>query len=163
MREEFNKPPRQRHIPQNKLRVVLSDEDRQTLHEVIDDPANKVQRWRANVLLALDESQSSATSPPTYEEIAQFYEISVMSVYRTAKRFIEHGLLAALHAAVTGGKLFTPSEEAELRRLVEYYDQHHIPWSARGLASELGRDSKTIGRALDRLSIERKTNSPPEP
>ena len=117
-----------------------------------DEAESHIQRWRTQLLLALDEGEGSDQPRSTHEELSHALGISKSSVYRTAKRFVEFGLEDTLNAPISG-KRFTKDEEKELLELVEHYNSQQIPWTARQLARKLNRSPPTICKALARLSI----------
>ena len=82
-------------MPKNKFySVVLSKEDKKALRDVLrNDGYSGQTRKRADILLALDESQGGS---PEQQTIAEVLKTSTVTIYKTAKAFCEGGLDGAL-------------------------------------------------------------------
>ena len=81
--------PKDKYYP-----VVLSKEDKSVLRDVLRKNGYSGQtRKRADILLALDESQGGS---PEQQAIADVLKTSTVTIYRTAKAFCEGGVDAAL-------------------------------------------------------------------
>lgn len=73
-----------------KFYVRLSDQDRRYLQEVMEAPATAPRyRRRANVLLMADESVGK---PMTQEAIGARCGVSGVTVWKTVRDYLEHGM-----------------------------------------------------------------------
>lgn len=123
-----------------KLQVILSEEQRQSLHQLIaSGTASARTLAHARILLKADESEAG----PAWGNalIALAVEVSELTVSRVRKRFVEGGLAAALHRKV--------QERRRERRLDGVQEAHlialtcsqppegHSQWSLRLLADRM--------------------------
>ena len=81
--------PKDKYYP-----VVLSNEDKKALRDVLrNDGYSGQTRKRADILLALDESQGGS---PEQQTVADVLKTSTVTIYKTAKAFCEGGVDGAI-------------------------------------------------------------------
>lgn len=91
-----------------KFIVKLTIEERQHLQSMIDAGRNsKSVRQRARILLKADESEAGPAW--TDERAAEFAEVSLRTVSRVRKRFVDHGFEEAVYRK--------PSTDRQYRKL----------------------------------------------
>lgn len=159
MREDFESQAKRKTGRPLKYRVTLSHSDHQKLAEVLKTPKNGFQKWRAKLLLALDEGKLSEGKRMIYEDIARVNGVSLATVFKTARKFTNSGLSAVLEAPVTG-KRFSAEEDEALKVLINHYNRDGVAWSLNQLAKEFGRSRSAITRATKRLVAEGEIEAP---
>lgn len=96
-------------------RVSLTDEERQDLHTLITKRSPKsIQVKRAYILLAADDAGEKCWQDT---QIHTTYHMSIRSIERVRRRFVEEGYQVALHGKkreVFKEKVFTGDVEARL-------------------------------------------------
>jgi len=100
-----------------KFVVRLSDVERSQLQGMVDaGRGSKSVRQRARVLLKTDESE---TGPGwTDERAAEFAEVSVRTVERVRRRFVDEGFDAAVHRKPSTDRLYRKLDGAGEARLI---------------------------------------------
>lgn len=100
-----------------KFVVRLTDEERSDLQAMVDEGrGSKSVRQRARVLLKTDESD--AGSAWTDERAAEFAEVSVRTVERVRKRFVDEGFDAAVFRKPSTDRLYRKLDGAGEARLI---------------------------------------------
>ena len=100
-----------------KFVVRLAEEERFELQAMVDDGRGaKSVRQRARVLLKADESETG----PAWTDMraAEFAEVSVRTVERVRKRFVEEGFDAAVYRQPATDRLYRKLDGAGEARLI---------------------------------------------
>jgi hypothetical protein len=100
-----------------KFVVRLTEDERSKLQAMVDEGrGSKSVRQRARVLLKTDESE---TGPAwTDERAAEFAEISVRTVERVRRRFVDEGFDAAVYRKPSTDRLYRKLDGAGEARLI---------------------------------------------
>jgi len=78
-----------------KYKVILTEEEREKLKEIVDKgKRKKINRLHSQILLNIDQGQEGKIKDI---EIAKVLRVSEDTIERTRKRFVEEGLEAALN------------------------------------------------------------------
>mgnify|MGYP001216882075 CR=1 FL=1 len=81
-----------------KYKVILKDEEREKLKEIVDKgKRKKISRLHSQILLNIDQSKNGKMRDI---EIAKVLQTSEDTIERTRKRFVEEGLEAAINKKV---------------------------------------------------------------
>lgn len=100
-----------------KFVVRLTDQERSELQAMVDEGRGaKSVRQRARVLLKADESASGPAW--TDERAAEFAEVSVRTVERVRKRFVEEGFYEAVFRKPSTDRLYRKLDGAGEARLI---------------------------------------------
>jgi transposase len=145
-----------------KYRVELSKAQREILQELTSSGTIKVRAYkRARVLLLADEAQADGSK--TDEQIATRVDISIPTIQRVRRRFVEEGLEAALNEkSRPGGRpKFSDRQRAAVTALAcSEPPEGRARWSLRLLADKLVEleqvDSishKTVGEILKKTNF----------
>ena len=122
-----------------KYRVKLTEVQRETLQELTSSGTIKVRKYkRARVLLLADEACQNG--PKTDETIAEQVDISLATIHRIRRRFVEEGLEAALNEKARPGAppKFSGQERAEITALAcSKPPEGYGRWTLRLLADKL--------------------------
>lgn len=145
-----------------KYRVKLSQAQREILKELTSSGTIKVRVYkRARVLLLADEGHSDGSKSD--KQIATQVGISIPSIQRVRRRFVEEGLEVALHEKSRPGARpkFRGRQRAAVTALAcSEPPEGHARWSLRLLADKLVEleqvDSisyKTVGEILKKTNL----------
>lgn len=123
-----------------KYRVYLSAEEREELHEIVSKGKHPVNRLKnALILLNCDESQGSKKF--TNEIISSIVQVSMKTIDRVKKKFVEKGLNAVIYPAKSKRdyvKKFDGDLEAKLIALCcSEPPKGYARWSLRLLADKI--------------------------
>jgi transposase len=122
-----------------KYRVKLSDVEQEKLQELTSSGTINVRKYkRARVLLLADEAHKEGCKSD--KEIAERVDISVPTIGRIRRRFVEEGLESALNEKPRPGKpkTFTGEQRAQITALAcSEPPEGHTRWSLRLLADKL--------------------------
>jgi transposase len=122
-----------------KYRVKLTKAQRETLQELVSSGSIKVRKYkRARVLLLADEARRNGAK--TDETIAEQADISLATIHRIRRRFVEEGLKAALNEKARPGAppKFSGQERAEVTALAcSEPPEGYGRWTLRLLADKL--------------------------
>lgn len=136
--------------------VMLTPEERQQLHAILDTGVHSAQkRKRANVLLLAD----AGISDP---DIAQEADVSLSGAYVIRRRFCEHGLTSCLTEKQRPGRptKLSGNDEAALTVLAcSAPPEGRVKWTHRLLADRLVEleiidaiSHRTVGRTLKKTN-----------
>ena len=120
--------------------VKLTVAERSELQSMVDQGRNsKTVRQRARVLLKTDES--SASPGWTDERAADFAEVSVRTVSRVRKRFVEEGFEAAVYRKPSTDRQYRKLDGAAEATLIatacSAAPEGRVRWTLRLLADQL--------------------------
>ena len=122
-----------------KYRISLSQIQREKLEELTRGGTIKVRKYkRARVLLLADEAHAAGNKSD--EEISERVDISMASIHRIRRRFVEEGLEAALDEKPRPGKpkTFSGEQRAQITALAcSQPPEGYARWSLRLLADKL--------------------------
>lgn len=122
-----------------KYRVKLSDVEQGKLQELTSSGTIKVRKYkRARVLLLADEAHKEGCKSD--KEIAERVDISVPTIGRIRRRFVEEGLESALNEKPRPGRpeTFTGEQRAQITALAcSEPPEGYARWSLRLLADKL--------------------------
>jgi transposase len=122
-----------------KYRVKLSTVQRELLKELISSGTIKVRAYkRARVLLLSDENGTGRAKPGS--QIAEEVDLSLATVQRVRRQFVEQGLEAALSEKARAGapRKFTERDRAKITALAcAKPPQGHARWTLRLLAEKM--------------------------
>jgi transposase len=122
-----------------KYQVKLTAAQRETLQELTSSGTIKVRKYkRARVLLLADKACRKAAK--TDETIAEQVDISLSTIHRIRRRFVEEGLEAALNEKARPGAppKFSGQERAEVTALAcSEPPEGYGRWTLRLLAEKL--------------------------
>jgi putative transposase len=149
-------------MPKKKYLVDLSDEERQSLHQLLRSGKHSARKLtRARILL-------QAADGCTDDQIAHALTVGRVTVERTRQRFVESGL-AALDDKPRPGKKPKLSAKAEARLIAEACSQAphgRTHWTMQLLADRLVElrqveaiSDETIRRVLKKTSSSRGANN----
>lgn len=126
-------------MPKKQYRVQLTEAQRETLQELTGGGSIKVRTYkRARILLLADEAAPSGSQKD--QEIATRVGVSLPTIYRVRRRFVEEGLESALTEKPRPGAppKFSGQEKAEITALAcSEPPEGHSRWSLRLLADKL--------------------------
>ena len=149
-----------------KYPVYLTAEQRQQLQQVIwAGPARARTLTHARILLKADQSEQGPGWAD--EQISQALEVSVPTIERVRKRFVEHGLSEAIERRPQPERpekrILNGKHEAYLIALsCSQKPEGHAQWSVRLLAQkmvELGYVEQ-VGRETIRVALKKMNSSP---
>jgi transposase len=122
-----------------KYRVKLSTAQREILKELSSSGTIKVRAYkRARVLLLSDENRAGGAKPGS--QIAEEVDLSLATVQRVRRQFVEQGLEAALSEKPRTGapRKFTERDRAKITALAcAKPPQGHARWTLRLLAEKM--------------------------
>jgi transposase len=122
-----------------KYRVKLSTVQREILKELSSSGTIKVRAYkRARVLLLSDENRAGGAKPGS--QIAEEVDLSLATVQRVRRQFVEQGLEAALSEKPRTGapRKFTERDRAKITALAcAKPPQGHARWTLRLLAEKM--------------------------
>lgn len=122
-----------------KYRVKLSKVQREKLQELTSRGTMKVRKYkRARVLLLADEAHKEGCKSD--KEVAERVDISVSTIQRIRRRFVEEGLESAISEKPRPGRsrTFTGQQRAQITALAcSEPPEGHARWSLRLLANKL--------------------------
>jgi transposase len=122
-----------------KYQVKLSTVQRELLQELIGSGTIKVRAYkRARVLLLSDENRAGGAKPAS--QIAEEVEVSLATVQRVRRQFVEQGLEAALSEKARAGapRKFSERDRAKITALAcTKPPQGHARWTLRLLAEKM--------------------------
>jgi transposase len=145
-------------MPKKKYLVDLSDEERQSLHQLLRSGKHSSRKLtRARILLQAADGFTDA-------QIAQTLTVGRVTVERTRQRFVEGGL-AALNDKPRPGKKPKLSAKAEARLIAEACSQApdgRSHWTMQLLADRLVelREVATISDETIRRTLKKTSSSP---
>ena len=159
----------------NRYTVTLTEDERETLHELTSKGKHNSQKiLNALILLSCDKSEFNANHS-TNEEISSILNISMRKIDRVKKRFVEEGLEVALNGKESD-RIYTKTVDGDAEAHLVALSCSQPPegfarWSLRLLADkavELGYfediSHETVRRTLKKrnqtLAKERMGNSP---
>lgn len=122
-----------------KYQVKLLTAQRELLQELIGSGTIKVRAYkRARILLLSDENRAGGAKPGS--QIAEEVDVSLATVQRVRRQFVEQGLEAALSEKVRGGapRKFSERDRAKITALAcTKPPQGHARWTLRLLAEKM--------------------------
>ena len=122
-----------------KYRIKLKQAERETLQELTRSGTIKVRTYkRARILLLADEARKGSSKSD--EQIAEQVSVSLPTIYRVRRRFVEEGLEAALTEKPRPGApaKFSGKQKVEITALAcSDPPEGHARWSLRLLADKL--------------------------
>lgn len=120
-------------------RVKLSTVQRELLQELTGSGTIKVRAYkRVRVLLLSDENRAGGAKPGS--QIAEEVDVSLATVQRVRRQFVEQGLEAALSEKARGGapRKFSERDRAKITALAcTKPPQGHARWTLRLLAEKM--------------------------
>ena len=126
-------------MPKKEYRVKLTKAQREMLQALTGSGTIKVRQYkRARVLLLADEGHPDGAR--TDAEIAERVDISMVTVHRIRRRFVQEGLEAALNEKPRSGAppKFSGQERAKITALAcSEPPEGHKGWTLRLLADKL--------------------------
>lgn len=129
-------------MPKILYKVTLAQEERNELEEIATRGSHRSQKvLNALILLGVDEGEFNKEKKKSASQLAEELPISTRKVERVKKRFVEHGLDAALNKRKANRQRFRKIDGDTEAHLVALSctkpPEGHVRWTLRLLADKL--------------------------
>ena len=119
--------------------VTLTTSEREELHQIVNKGKNAPKIKRANILLAADEAEGGKKM--TDEVIGKAFSVSIRTVERLRKRFVEEGFAIALKGKNVGTPIPRKIDgdiEAKIIALTRMSETDgSVKWSYQSIANQM--------------------------